>query len=123
MKEFLRIVEFVQPERFITTALRWCGLGCPMASREKMLRAFFMKAVYGRPTMKTLIENLEPDPRLRQLCGWEYKAQVLSEATFSRAFEEFAQKTLLDVIHDVIVSENCKEKLLGHANMGSTAIA
>jgi len=58
MKEFLRIVEVVQPERFINAALRWCGLGRPMASRESMLRAFFLKAVYDLPTTKVLIENL-----------------------------------------------------------------
>jgi hypothetical protein len=123
MKEFLRIVELVQPERFITAALQWCGLGRPMASREKMLRAFFMKAVYDLPTTKVLIENLETNPSLRRLCGWEYRAQVPSEATFSRAFKEFAEKKLLDVIHDVIVSENYTEKVVGHASMDSTAIA
>ena len=46
MREFLRIVEVVRPSRFITSALRWCGLGRPMKDREKMLRAFFLKAVY-----------------------------------------------------------------------------
>ena len=123
MKEFLRIVELVQPERFITAALQWCGLGRPMANREKMLRAFFMKAVYDLPTTKVLIENLETNPSLRRLCGWEYRAQVPSGATFSRAFKEFAEKKLLDVIHDVIVSENYTEKVVGHASMDSTAIA
>ena len=38
MREFLRIVEVVRPSRFITSALRWCGLGRPMKDREKMLR-------------------------------------------------------------------------------------
>ena len=57
MKEFLRIVELVKPSRFITNALRWCGLGRPMKDREKMLRAFFLKAVYDFPTTKGLIEN------------------------------------------------------------------
>ena len=56
MKEFLRIVELVKPSRFITNALRWCGLGRPMKDREKMLRAFFLKAVYDFPTTKGLIE-------------------------------------------------------------------
>ena len=30
MKEFLRIVEIIRPSRFLTDALRWCGLGRPM---------------------------------------------------------------------------------------------
>jgi len=44
MKEFLRIVEVVHPSRFISDALRWCGLGRPMKDREKMLRAFFSES-------------------------------------------------------------------------------
>jgi hypothetical protein len=39
MKEFLRIVELVQPDRFLTDVMRWSGLGRPMADREKILRA------------------------------------------------------------------------------------
>ena len=42
MKEFLRIVEMIKPSRFITSTLRWSGLGRPMKDREKMLRAFFL---------------------------------------------------------------------------------
>ena len=30
MKEFLRIVEMIKPSRFITSTLRWSGLGRPM---------------------------------------------------------------------------------------------
>ena len=45
MKEFLRIVEMIKPSRFITSTLRWSGLGRPMKDREKMLRAFFLKVV------------------------------------------------------------------------------
>lgn len=123
MKEFLRIVELVQPGRFITEALRWCGLGRPMADREKMLRAFFLKSVYNLPTTKVLIENLKTDPSWRWLCGWEYRVEVLSEATFSRAFKEFAREKLLERMHGVIVSENYREKVIGHASMDSTAIA
>ena len=68
MKEFLRIAELVKPSRFITSALRWSGLGRPMKDREKMLRAFFLKAVYDFPTTKGLIENLNTNPSLRRLC-------------------------------------------------------
>ena len=76
MREFLRIVEVVRPSRFITSALRWCGLGRPMKDREKMLLAFFLKAVYDLPTTKVLIENLNTNPSLRRICGWEYRSEV-----------------------------------------------
>ena len=92
MKEFLRIVEMIKPSRFITSTLRWSGLGRPMKDREKMLRAFFLKAVYDFPTTKGLIENLKTNPSLRRLCGWEYRGEVPSEATFSRAFGIFSRE-------------------------------
>ena len=122
MREFLRIVEVVRPSRFITRTLRWCGFGRPMKDREKMLRAFFLKAVYDLPTTKVLIENLKANPSLRRLCGWEYQGAVPSGATFSRAFKVFAEERVLDAIHEVIVKENYTEKLVGHASIDSTAI-
>ena len=122
MREFLRIVEVVRPSRFITRTLRWCGFGRPMNDREKMLLAFFLKAVYDLPTTKVLIENLKANPSLRRLCGWEYQGAVPSGATFFRAFKVFAEERVLDAIHEVIVKENYTEKLVGHASIDSTAI-
>jgi len=122
MKEFLRIVEIVRPSRFINNALRWCGLGRPMKDREKMLRAFFLKAVYDLPTTKGLIENLKTNPSWRRLCGWEYGGEVPSEATFSRTFGIFAKEKVCDAIHAIVVQESYTEKLVGHASTDSTAI-
>ena len=59
MKAFFRIVEMIKPSQFITSTLRWCGLGRPMKDREKIYRAFLLKAVYDLPTTKGLIENLK----------------------------------------------------------------
>lgn len=122
MKEFLRIVELVRPSRFINNALRWCGFGRPMKDREKILRAFFLKAVYDLPTTKGLIENLKTNPSYRRLCGWEYRGEVPSEATFCRAFNLFAAERVPDEIHAVLVQENYVDKLIGHVSVDSTAI-
>ena len=83
---------------------------------------FFLKAVYDLPTTKGLIENLNTNPSLRRLCGWEYRGKVPSEATFSRAFGIFAQEKVCDAIHAAVVQENYTEKLVGHASIDSTAI-
>ena len=88
MKEFLRIVEMIKPSRFITSTLRWSGLGRPMKDREKMLRAFFLKAVYDFPTTKGLIENLKTNPSLRRLCGWEYRGNIVEKFHPKRHFQE-----------------------------------
>ncbi len=122
MKEFLRIVEMIKPSRFINSTLRWCGLGRPMKDREKMLRAFFLKSVYDLPTTKGLIENLKTNLSLRRLCGWEYRGEVPSEATFSRAFGIFAEEKVCDTIHASLVRENYIDKIVGHASLDSTAI-
>jgi len=121
-QEFLRIIELVKPSRFIDGILSWCGLGRRLKSREKMLRAYFLKSVYDLPTSKVLIENLKGNSSWRQLCGWEYPSQVPSEATFSRAFGEFAKLNLLDKMHGAVIEENYDEKIVGHASMDSTAI-
>jgi len=121
-QEFLRIIELVKPSRFIDGILSWCGLGRRLKSREKMLRAYFLKSVYDLPTSKVLIENLKGNSTWRQLCGWEFCSQVPSEPTFSRAFKQFAELKLLDIMHEAVVKENYKEKIVGHASMDSTAI-
>ena len=106
MKEFLRILELLRPNRFLTDALRWCGLGRPMKDREHILRSFFMKSVYNFPTTKVLIENLKTNPSLRYLCGWESRSAVPSEATFSRAFSIFTSERILEEVHTVLIQEN-----------------
>ena len=122
LQEFLKILELVEPSRFIDETMIWCGLGRPPKSREFMLRAFFLKAVYDLPTTKMLIENLKGNATWRQLCGWEFASQVPSEPTFSRAFQEFSELNLLEKIHGTIVRENYKDKLVGHSSIDSTAI-
>ena len=64
MKGFLRILEVVRPSRFLTNALRWCGLGRPIQDREKIFRAFLVKSGYDFPTTKLLIENLRTNSSL-----------------------------------------------------------
>jgi len=90
--EVVRIEEAVPPG-----CLQW--LGRRRADRRALARAFVVKACLNLPTTKMLIERLRVDRSLRQLCGWEQGRQVPSEATFSRAFAEFAALALLDRVH------------------------
>lgn len=122
MQEFVRLMEIICPSRYITLGMRWCEFGRPMKNREYMLRAFFLKAVYCMATTKVLIENLRTNPSLRRLCGWEYRNQVPSEATFSRAFNVFAEMNLNDEIHKNLITEQYTDKIVGHASIDSTAI-
>src|SRR5271163_453924 len=71
------------------------GPGRPPEDRRALARAFVAKAMLGVPTTNALIERLAVDKSLRRILGWERRSQVPSEATFSRAFAEFAQGDLL----------------------------
>ena len=66
------------------------GVGRPREDRRAIARAFIAKAVLGLPTTRALVERLHVDGALRRICGWERRAEIPSEATFSRAFSEFA---------------------------------
>ena len=91
LANFLRTVEIVRPDRFMTSEMKWCGVGRKKLDREKFFRAFLLKAEFNLPTTKVLIESLRTNTSWRLLCGWEYSSKIPSEATFSRAFSEFAK--------------------------------
>ena len=49
------------------------------------------------------MERLKTDPTLRRLCGWETAGRAPSEATFSRAFGEFAASDLPGRLHEALL--------------------
>ena len=44
---FLRTVEVVRPDRFMTLEMKWCGVGRKKLDREKFFRAFLLKVEYN----------------------------------------------------------------------------
>jgi len=118
---FVRVVEISRPERFIEI-YEWQGVGCPRQWRLPLLLAFIAKAVWNMPTTRALLDRLAHDPTLRRLCGWESLQDLPSEATFSRAFAEFAAGQLPQAIHEALVKEALGEKLVGHVSRDATAI-
>ncbi len=77
--------------------------GRPLQDRAALARAFLAKAVYNIGTTRALIDRVCSDPQLRCLCGWKRQVQVPSEATFSRAFAEFAMTSLPDRMHRALI--------------------
>jgi hypothetical protein len=96
--------------------------GRPPCDRAALARAFLSKPVLGLPTTTALIERLEVDGALRRLCGWEGRRQVPSEATFSRAFDEFAAADVAGRVHEALIAKTQKPRLIGHICRDSTAI-
>ena len=88
--------------------------GRPRESRVRLARAFFAKSVFDPPTTRSLIDRLHCDRVLRQLCGWLRRDDVPSEATFSRAFAEFAGEGLMERVHAALVKRVFDNHIAGH---------
>src|SRR5258707_15056153 len=71
---------------------------------------------------RDLIQRLRSDEQLRKLCGWNRVSQVPSESKFSRVFSEFAEMELPQFVHEALITETQKERLIGHISRDSTAI-
>jgi len=89
--------------------------GRPLADRVPLARAFIAKAVHGIATTSLLIERLAFDKTLRQLCGWQRAGAVPSEATFSRAFAQFAAAELPLRVHEALIVATHKDRPQGSA--------
>jgi hypothetical protein len=119
-KRVVRVLELAGIEGFVQV---WPGLpGRPPLDRAALARAFVAKTVLGLPTTAMLIERLKVDKQLRRLCCWEHLGQLPSEATFSRAFAEFARSQLPVRVHEALIKRSYEERLVGHISRDATAI-
>ena len=119
-KQVVTTLELAGVEAFVQV---WPGLpGRPPCDRAALARAFIAKAVLGLPMTAMLIERLTVDKQLRRLCGWEHPGELPSEATFSRAFAEFARSALPCSLHEALIKRSYEERLVGHLSRNSTAI-
>ena len=117
---FVTVLEFVRVERFLASF--YALPGRPQEDRAALARAFIAKAVFQLPTTRALIERLAVDRPLRRLCGWSRLGQVPSEATFSRAFNNFAESALPSRLHEALIEKTMQGHLVGHVSRDSTAI-
>ena len=98
------------------------GPGRPPEDRRALARAFVAKAMLGIPTTSALIERLAVDKSLRRILGWERRSQVPSEATFSRAFAEFAHGDLPDKMHVALIERSLGGRIVGVIARDATEI-
>lgn len=119
-KQLVATLEMIPLARFIPSSKGW--IGRPSKDRYAIACAFVAKAVYGFTTTAQLLERLAQDAQLRQICGWNLARQVPHECTFSRAFAEFAQMQLPQFVHETLIRETQKDRLIGHIARDSTAI-
>ncbi len=114
------ILDVIGLESFVPDPPR--GAGRPREDRRALARAFVAKAVLGISTTSGLIERLAVDKSLRRLLGWERRAQVPSESTFSRAFAEFARGDLPDRMHSALIGRSLGGRIIGVIARDATEI-
>ena len=121
-KRLVQVLELVRVEDWLPgQCVR--GRGRPQESRAALARAFLAKVVFDVPTTRALVERLRHDPQLRRLCGWERAGALPGEATFSRAFAEFAASELPGQLHAALVERNLEGHLAGHVSRERAAAA
>ncbi len=120
LERLIHILDWVRIEEFVKDS--WCGIGRPPHERAWLANAFVAKAVLNLPTAVALIDRLTVDRSLRRICGFPAWKRLPSEATFSRAFEEFADSRLAERVHEALVKEHLGDELIGHISRDGTAI-
>lgn len=119
--EVVRTLEIVRIESHVSYT-HGGYVGRPTDDRRALARAFVAKAVLGLTTTRMLLDRLDAEITLRRVCGWERKSEVPSEATFSRAFGEFAEEGLSAKVHKALICEMLPDRVAGHISRDATAI-
>ena len=119
-KRLVTTLEMIPLARFVPAGRGWIGRPCK--DRLAIARAFVAKSVYGYSLTRQLLHALRCDAQLRRICGWTQAWQIPHEATFSRAFAEFAHMELPQLVHEALIRETQKDRLIGHIARDSTAI-
>jgi len=120
LEHLIIILDTLGLEAFVAPPSR--GRGRPPDDRPAIARSFVAKAVLTIPTTSALIERLQIDRALRRICGWERRSDVPSEATFSRAFAEFAAQGLPERVHEQLVRRHLHDHIVGHISRDATEI-
>lgn len=120
LERVIHTLEWVRIEEFVSAS--WCGTGRPPHERSWLANAFVAKAVLGLMSTVGLIERLTVDRALRRICGFPLCRKLPSEATFSRAFDEFAAGRLAERVHEALIKAHLGQTLIGHLSRDGTAI-
>lgn len=119
-QHLIAVLAMIPLRRFLPVAQGWNGR--PSKDRYAIACAFVAKAVYHFPTTRDLVDRLHSDEQLLRICGWTRAEQLPHESTFSRAFTEFAEMELPQFVHEALIRETQKDRLIGHIARDSTAI-
>jgi hypothetical protein len=119
-QRLIAILSLIPLQRFVPVAQGWMGRPCK--DRLAIARALVAKAVYNFADTRALLDRLQQDQQLRSICGWSHAWQLPHESTFSRAFAEFSEMQLPQMVHETLIRETHQHRLVGHIARDSTAI-
>jgi len=119
-RQLVSILDLVQIEKFVGRLPR--RFGRKPKERQALARALVAKAVYNHPHTRATMEALRGSPVFRRICGFVRRSDIPSEATFSRAFKEFAKIGLGEKVHQALVAQWVTPELVGHISRDATAI-
>jgi hypothetical protein len=119
-KRVVQVLAMIPLRRFVPVASGWNGR--PAQDRYAIACAYVAKAIYNFCTTRQLLDRLQSDPQLRIICGWKRSQDIPHESTFSRAFAEFAAMQLPNFVHEALIADTQKDRLIGHISRDSTAI-
>jgi transposase len=94
-------------------------VGRKQIDRRPIARAFLAKAAMNLTSTRQLIEFLKQSSPFRSLCGIK---KVPSEATFSRAFADFAKENLGDKVHSTLITKFVGDQVVMHCSHDTTAV-
>jgi transposase/IS5 family transposase len=120
-EQLISILELVRIEDFVrNTGQGWPGR--PPSDRQALARAFVAKAFYNMTTTDELIERLKGCRNLRRICGFERASEIPDASTFSRAFSEFSDSILPELVHENLIKNHRASQLVGHISRDSTEV-
>jgi hypothetical protein len=119
-KELISVLELVRIESFLPS-YRFND-GRPAKDRAFIARGLIAKIVLKLPYTNQIIRVLKKDKQLRIICGWEAHSKIPSESKFSRVFNEFATYGLPDRVHQALIRDVYKDKIIGHIGNDSTPL-
>ena len=120
LKNLVTTLELIRIEDFVRVPEYWQGQSPKY--RKQIARAFVAKAVYNMDTTRELIDRLKISPALRRICGWQKACDIPHESSFPRAFKEFSESGLTQIIHRHIIKQHMGDKIVGHISRDSTSI-
>ena len=118
-QQLVSVLEIIRIEDAVFYEYR---TGRHKSDRKAIARAFAAKAIYNMSMTRELLDRLKCDKSLRRICGWESLDAMPVESTFSRAFGEFAESRLPEIVHESTISNYMSDRPVGHISRDSSQI-